>query len=303
MTRDRIAGALRAAGIGEVDSGERRRAEYSSDASNYRVVPRAVVFPRHADEVLTTLEVCRAQGVPLTSRGAGTPLAGNAVGEGVVLDFSRHLNRVLAVDLRKAAPPWWSPAPCWTRSPPRRRRTGCGSAPTPPRTRGRPSVVRWATTPAVPGRWPTGGPPTTWWTSTCRPAPACGSPPAGTGATGWGRLVGDLLAGDAEFASATATFDGSIALAVGEDEVGSRLYRGRIVDVAHKSLQGATFTVAADELTWVRPFTGVHDDYVRLAAAGAFRVRGSGFQYLRMTKAIRILVDRARKAVADAGDA
>jgi len=81
-----------------VDDSARRRAEYSSDASNYRVVPDAVVFPRHVDEVLAAVEACRQNGVPLTCRGAGTSIAGNAIGPGVVLDFSRHLNRVISVD-------------------------------------------------------------------------------------------------------------------------------------------------------------------------------------------------------------
>src|SRR5439155_1365870 len=75
-----------------------RRAEYSGDASNYRVVPSVVVFPRHVDEAAAVLDVARRAGVPVTSRGAGTSIAGNAVGSGVVLDFSKHLNRVLAVD-------------------------------------------------------------------------------------------------------------------------------------------------------------------------------------------------------------
>src|SRR6476469_706293 len=90
--------ALRRAGVGEVDAAVRRRAEYSSDASNYRVVPQAIVFPRHTDEIAATLDVARAAGVPVTSRGGGTSTAGNAIGPGLVLDFSRHLNRVLAVD-------------------------------------------------------------------------------------------------------------------------------------------------------------------------------------------------------------
>ena len=93
-----LAAALRAAGLTEVDDSSRRRAEYSSDASNYRVVPDVVVFPRHPDEAAAALDVTRRLGVPVTSRGAGTSIAGNAVGSGVVLDFSRHLNRVLAVD-------------------------------------------------------------------------------------------------------------------------------------------------------------------------------------------------------------
>lgn len=57
-----------------------------------------VVFPRGAEDVLTTLEMCRERGMPVTSRGAGTSVAGNAVGSGVVLEFSRHMNNVLSLD-------------------------------------------------------------------------------------------------------------------------------------------------------------------------------------------------------------
>jgi FAD/FMN-containing dehydrogenase/Fe-S oxidoreductase len=94
--------ALRRAGVTAVDDSPRRRAEYSTDASLYRVVPAAVVFPRDASEVAAVLEVCRSLGVPLTARGAGTSIAGNAVGPGVVLDFSRHLNRIHSVDPESA---------------------------------------------------------------------------------------------------------------------------------------------------------------------------------------------------------
>ncbi|HEY2983237.1 MAG TPA: FAD-linked oxidase C-terminal domain-containing protein [Jatrophihabitantaceae bacterium] len=93
-----LAAALRRAGVSEVDASTRRRAEYSADASNYRVAPQAVAFPRHRDEVAAALSVCRELGVPLTARGAGTSIAGNAIGTGLVLDFSRHLNRVVSVD-------------------------------------------------------------------------------------------------------------------------------------------------------------------------------------------------------------
>ena len=89
---------MRRAGLREVDATVRRRGEYSSDASNYRVVPKVVVFPRHVDEVCTAMDVARGEGVPVTARGGGTSIAGNAVGTGIVLDFSRHMNRVLSVD-------------------------------------------------------------------------------------------------------------------------------------------------------------------------------------------------------------
>jgi FAD/FMN-containing dehydrogenase/Fe-S oxidoreductase len=90
--------ALRKAGLSEIDTTPRRRAEYSSDASNYRVVPTVVAFPRSADEMIAALAVSRELGVPLAGRGAGTSIAGNALSTGLVLDTSRHLNRVLSVD-------------------------------------------------------------------------------------------------------------------------------------------------------------------------------------------------------------
>jgi FAD/FMN-containing dehydrogenase/Fe-S oxidoreductase len=90
--------ALRRAGVAELDTAARRRAEYSSDASNYRVVPRVVAFPRHPDEIVAALSVCRDLGVPLVTRGGGTSIAGNALSTGVVLDLSRHLNRIIGVD-------------------------------------------------------------------------------------------------------------------------------------------------------------------------------------------------------------
>ena len=99
-----LAGRLAAAGVREVDDSTRRRAEYSTDASNYRVPPQVVVFPRHTDEILATLEVARQAGTPLTMRGAGTSIAGNSVGPGIVVDTSRYLNQVLEVDpARKTA--------------------------------------------------------------------------------------------------------------------------------------------------------------------------------------------------------
>ncbi|ACQ78947.1 FAD linked oxidase domain protein [Beutenbergia cavernae DSM 12333] len=83
---------------GGVDDSARRRAEYSSDASNYRVVPQVVVFPASTDDVVAALGVAREHGAPVTARGGGTSVAGNAVGPGVVLDFSRHLDAILDVD-------------------------------------------------------------------------------------------------------------------------------------------------------------------------------------------------------------
>ncbi|MER5182319.1 FAD-binding and (Fe-S)-binding domain-containing protein [Streptomyces sp. NPDC002896] len=81
-----------------VETGPGRTGPYAYDASNYRVPPRAVAFPRTADDVCAVLRACREAGVPVTARGGGTSMAGNAVGPGVVLDFSRHMNRILDID-------------------------------------------------------------------------------------------------------------------------------------------------------------------------------------------------------------
>jgi len=84
--------------VGEVDTSTRRRAEYSSDASNYRVVPEAVFFPACEDDVIAIVRAAVESGTPVTARGAGTSVAGNAIGPGWVLDFSRHLNAVVEID-------------------------------------------------------------------------------------------------------------------------------------------------------------------------------------------------------------
>ncbi|HET6940024.1 MAG TPA: FAD-binding oxidoreductase, partial [Nocardioides sp.] len=89
---------LRRRGVTDVDDSVLTRALYSSDASLYRVVPQVVARPRAGDDLDAILDVATATGVPVTMRGAGTSIAGNAVGPGIVVDTVRHLNRVLSVD-------------------------------------------------------------------------------------------------------------------------------------------------------------------------------------------------------------
>ncbi|QNG21220.1 FAD-binding oxidoreductase [Rhodococcus triatomae] len=81
-----------------LDTSSRRRAEYSYDASNYRVPPVGVVFPRTPADVVAVVRGCASRGLAITGRGGGTSLAGNAIGRGVVLDFSRYMNRVVEID-------------------------------------------------------------------------------------------------------------------------------------------------------------------------------------------------------------
>ena len=82
----------------DVDSSSGTRARYSSDAGLTRIPPLAVAFPRTPEQALAAFDLARAHGVPLTARGGGTSCASNAIGPGLVLDFSRHMNRVLSID-------------------------------------------------------------------------------------------------------------------------------------------------------------------------------------------------------------
>jgi hypothetical protein len=114
----------------------------------------------------------------------------------------------------------------------------------------------------------------------------------------WGALLAERLAADPAFASSTATFDGSIGWASrgvdGTTGVEFRIYRGSIIETGRKTLDGPTYTIEADALTWAELVTGRYDDYVRFAARGRFTVRGSGFQYLRLSKTTRIMIWHAR---------
>ncbi len=71
---------------------------YSTDASMYQVEPIGVVIPRDADDVQAVVELARTRQVALLSRGGGTSLTGQTVNHALVIDFSRHLNRVLEVN-------------------------------------------------------------------------------------------------------------------------------------------------------------------------------------------------------------
>ena len=82
----------------DIDASVGTRARYSSDAGLTRIPPLAVAFPRTPEQAAAAFHLARAHGVPLTARGGGTSCASNAIGPGLVLDFSRHMNRVLSID-------------------------------------------------------------------------------------------------------------------------------------------------------------------------------------------------------------
>ncbi len=89
---------LRKAVAGEVRFDRATRALYATDASVYQIEPLGVVLPRSRDDVEAAVTVAARYGVPITPRGGGTSQAGQSIGAGLVLDTSKYLNRVLAID-------------------------------------------------------------------------------------------------------------------------------------------------------------------------------------------------------------
>src|SRR5262249_31462723 len=83
---------------GEVRFDRASRLMYSTDASIYEIEPIGVVIPRTPEDVFVAVEIARDFKVPVLPRGGGTSLAGQTVGEAVVIDMSKHLNRVLEVN-------------------------------------------------------------------------------------------------------------------------------------------------------------------------------------------------------------
>ncbi len=94
----RLEARLRATIRGEVRFDDASRALYATDASNYRQVPIGLVIPRDEADVIATITACREFDAPVLSRGGGTSLAGQCCNVAVVLDFSKYMRHILALD-------------------------------------------------------------------------------------------------------------------------------------------------------------------------------------------------------------
>ncbi len=84
---------------GELHTSRTLRLLYATDASEYQEIPVAVAVPRSEADVGRLLEFARQHGLGIIPRGAGTSLAGQVVGSGLVVDVGRHLNRIVAIDV------------------------------------------------------------------------------------------------------------------------------------------------------------------------------------------------------------
>ncbi|MBX7158564.1 MAG: FAD-binding oxidoreductase [Verrucomicrobiae bacterium] len=86
---------------GEVRFDAGSRALYATDSSNYRQTPVGVVIPKNKEDIVKTVAICYEHHVPITSRGAGTSLAGQCCNVSVIIDFSKYFNRILEINPEK----------------------------------------------------------------------------------------------------------------------------------------------------------------------------------------------------------
>ncbi len=95
---EKLARRIQAATGGEVMFDAFSRGRYATDASHYQIDPAGVVVPTTVDDVQAVIDIARDEGMPVLPRGGGTSQCGQTVGEAIVVDVSKHLNKVLEFD-------------------------------------------------------------------------------------------------------------------------------------------------------------------------------------------------------------
>jgi len=93
-----VANDLRSLIEGDVLSSNVSRQLYSTAACIYELTPLVIVVPRNAEDVQKTVKYSSETGIPITARGSGSGLAGAALGTGIVLDFTKYMNKIIRID-------------------------------------------------------------------------------------------------------------------------------------------------------------------------------------------------------------
>ncbi|MER7083702.1 FAD-binding oxidoreductase, partial [Saccharopolyspora kobensis] len=229
---------LRAALTGPARFDPGTRALYATDASNYRQVPTGVLFPRDEDDVTAAVAIARSHGVPITTRGAGTSIAGNAIGTGLVLDLSRYLDRIIEIDADRGL------------------------------ARVQPGVVLDSLQAAVAGHGLAFGPdPSTH--SRCTLGGMIGNNSCGTHSVAWGKTVDNVHALDVLLSDGTRLEVGATSperldeLCAREDRIGRlhrdlRALRDEVADAVRSSFPALTRRVSGYNLDQLLPENGFH---------------------------------------------
>src|ERR1700693_1036374 len=93
-----LANELRKALKGDVLFSKADCGRYSTDASIYQIMPIVIVAPRAQADLVLALDIARARRIPVLARGAGTSQCGQTIGEALVIDNSKWLNKVIDFD-------------------------------------------------------------------------------------------------------------------------------------------------------------------------------------------------------------
>jgi FAD/FMN-containing dehydrogenase/Fe-S oxidoreductase len=101
MSQPALQSELQTAIEGEVRFDTISRALYSTDASVYQITPVGVAIPKTRQDILRIIEICGRHRCPITMRGGGTSQAGQAIGEGLMVDISKYYNRILEVNVEE----------------------------------------------------------------------------------------------------------------------------------------------------------------------------------------------------------
>ena len=99
MAKSNIEQRLEKAGAGEVLFDRFSRGRYATDASHYQMMPQGVVVPRTMEQARTAVQIAVDENVPVTARGGGTSQCGQTINSGLIVDCSKHLNRIIDLDV------------------------------------------------------------------------------------------------------------------------------------------------------------------------------------------------------------
>ena len=111
----------------------------------------------------------------------------------------------------------------------------------------------------------------------------------------WATSLADDLSAEEGFAEATGSFDGSIALSFGATAIAMRIYRGKVIDRGRYLVTNATFGVVASPATWIDFARRPRNEFISFAMGDRFEIRGSTYDYLRMTSALMVATDAVRR--------
>jgi FAD/FMN-containing dehydrogenase/Fe-S oxidoreductase len=81
-----------------IHNDDQTRRLYATDASSYEELPEGVAFPRSAQDIVSVVNWAQSTGTSITARGAGTSLAGQTTGDGIIMDVGRNMNEIVDID-------------------------------------------------------------------------------------------------------------------------------------------------------------------------------------------------------------